>query len=168
MDIDLDKHFRRDSEARKIATKLLSGKAYTRQQLVAGTRLSVTSVNRVVEVLTEAGASFSRDIAEDGRQARFRLVSIGDPKNAKPYPTVQDRAKIVRAEILGHETMVDFMVGAVRYRGALQGLSKQAPLGKIAKIMGVSLDNAGAAVVALDIDGKSTIKLADVHNVAAD
>ena len=168
MDIDLDKHFRADSEARKVAQKLLTGKAHTRQQLVANTNLSVTTVNRVVEVLTEAGAVIVRDIAEDGRQARFRLTSIGDPKKAKAYPTIQDKAKIVRAEILGDDTMVDFTIESVRYRGALQGLSRQAPLGKVAKIMGVSLDSAGAAVVALDIDGKSTLKLANVHNVSAD
>lgn len=165
-EINLDKHFRPDSSARRVAEKLLSGQPYTRQELVEDTHVSITSVNRVLEVLTTAGATFTRDIAEDGRQARFRLVSIGDPRLEKAYPTVSDEAKIVRAEIHGGDTMVDFVIGDVRFRGALQNLSKQPPLGKLARVTGVSLDKTGAAVVALDIRGSAPLHIANVHNVS--
>jgi predicted ArsR family transcriptional regulator len=159
--INLDKYFRRDSVARQIAERLLTGETINRQEVSQALDVSVTSVNRVVGALEEAGAKFRRDL--DGRQATFRLVSVGDPRRKKEYPPVGAEARIVGLEMLGDTMMVTFDADNARFRGAMSNL-QQPPLSK-GEVTGVNKEGANV-LVTLSISGK-TVRLLNVHNVAA-
>lgn len=164
--INLDRHFRPDSKARVIAERLLSGEPQTRQELVDGLDVSVTTVNRVAEVLSEAGASVIRQVAPDGRQAEFRVVSVGEPKHANQYPGLQDQAKFVGAEIVGSTLIVEFTTDKSRFRGTLKQLSRMPPLGKTAIIRSISLEDSGLADVVVQPAGETKLlKIEAVRNV---
>jgi len=89
----------------------------TRQELVDGIAVAVTTVNRVVDSLTEAGAVITREIAADGRQAIFQFLDIQDPVVKRPYMTVGDTVLMVAARQLGDNLMVDLSVEDTLYRG---------------------------------------------------
>ncbi len=165
-DIDLDKHFRRDSKARKVAEALLTGKPMTRQELSSRAGgVAITTINRVVEVLEECGATIVRSIAEDGRQARFTFTQMGKPRSKNTYPSLQQEAQIIRAEWVGGNVMIDFIAGNSRYRGLLATLTRTPPLGKKATVTGVQLQAEGQADVVLSTPGQKPMQVAHVQNV---
>ena len=153
--INLDDLFRRDSAAKVVAERLMTGKARTRQELVEGLHVSVTTVNRVVETLTAAGAHFVRDIADDGRQARFRLVEV---RRIKPkFPTLDDEVEIVGAWKVGDATMLELQSEKTRYRGQLKSLSKMIPLGHRGTVQGISSRTPGTADLNIKADSRTLV-----------
>jgi biotin operon repressor len=75
-EIDLDSLFRRSSKARVVAERLLTGRQQTREELVDGLALSMTTVPRVVEALENAGVRIERT-TDRSRKAAFRVLSAG-------------------------------------------------------------------------------------------
>lgn len=163
--IDLDSHFRSDSKARVIAERMLTGAPQTRQQLTEGLDVSVTTVNRVAQVLEEAGAKVIRDIADDGRQAEFRVISIGEAKKVNAYPQLQDEARFVGAELVGDSLIVEFQTSKSRFRGTMKTLSKVPPLGRSAVVRSISLEDSGLADVVLQTSDAKTLHILSVRNV---
>lgn len=148
MEIDLDKHFRDGSKARKVAEMLLTGEPYTRQELSDGARgVAVTTVNRVAEVLEENGCTVTRSTAPDGKQAVFRVVAVDQPKRIK-YPSLADEARVVRAEMIGDDIVVDVVTtDKSKFRGRLASLKSQPALGKAMKVRGVHMRDDDRAVI---------------------
>lgn len=163
--IDLDKHFRRDSAARKVAERLLTGEPQTRQQLTEGLTVSITTVNRVVEVLEQAGAKIVRQL--DGRQAEFRMVSVGKPKRANEYPALNQEVRFIGAELVGDAVLASFETDSgARFRGVLKSLSKVPPLGRPATVTGVAMKDQGLANVVVLTDGDTKpLRIDNVQNV---
>jgi biotin operon repressor len=160
--INLDRYFRKDSSARKIAERFMTGEPVNRQAIAQELDVAVTSINRVVAALEEAGVKFSHDV--EGRQAVFKMVSIGDPKQRKPYPGVGTDAQIVGLEMIGDALIVEFTADGARFRG--RSLSVQQPtLGK-GEVTGVNKED-GDVMVGLRIANKQ-VRLANVANVAED
>lgn len=77
--VDLDTLFRKQSKARVVAERLLTGTPMTRAQLAEGLDLSLTTVPRVVDSLTEAGVRVERT-TDRTRQAIYRVV--GSPADS--------------------------------------------------------------------------------------
>lgn len=73
-EFDLNSLFRRNSKARVVAERLLSGEEMSRVELAKGLNLSVTTVPRVVKALEDVGFRISRDTDPHTRHARFRVV----------------------------------------------------------------------------------------------
>jgi biotin operon repressor len=162
--IKLDDHFRADSSARVVAERLLTGRPQTRQELVDGLGISVTTVNRVVELLTEAGATIVRDVADDGRQARFRVVDVQAPRTQTRFPSLGDELEIVGAWRVGEATMIDLKGDGSVYRGELKTLLRMVPLGMRSTVQRVALASAGQADVLLS-DGEQDLQVDSLRNV---
>lgn len=75
--VELDNLFRKNSKARTVAERLLSGKQMTRQELVEGLSLSQTTVPRVIDQLESVGVKISRDTDPHTRHASYRVVDVG-------------------------------------------------------------------------------------------
>lgn len=75
--VELDSLFRRNSKARTVAERLLSGKQMTRQELVEGLSLSQTTVPRVIDQLESVGVKVARDTDPHTRHASYRVVDVG-------------------------------------------------------------------------------------------
>lgn len=71
--VDLDSLFRKQSKARVVAERLLTGTPQTRAQLAEGLDLSLTTVPRVVDALTAAGLRIDRT-TDRTRQAVYKVV----------------------------------------------------------------------------------------------
>jgi biotin operon repressor len=164
--INLDVYFRKESAARTIAERLLTGSPQTRQELTDGLGVSVTTVNRVVEILTEAGAKVVRDVADDGRQARFRIVDVQAPKATTRFPTLDEEVEIIGAWKVGNATMIDLASDKSQYRGQLKSLSKMIPLGKRGRITGIRSIDDGLAEFRIKTDDKE-LTVDAVRNVTA-
>ena len=116
--VDLDALFRKQSKARVVAERLLTGTPMSRAQLAEGLDLSLTTVPRVVDSLTEAGVRIERT-TDRTRQAIYRV--IGSPAdNAADYehgPVIarfshasggELRATISKVEIVDGHVWVDY------------------------------------------------------------
>ena len=160
--IDLDEHFRRGSRAHRMAERLMSGKAMTRQQL-AGSPASVTTVNRVVQVLQQQGAIIRRDVVD--RQARYQLVGIGEPKARLQPPNLDDPVTVVMAELVGQERMIEIENAAgVRWRGRLS-TQQQPQVGARGQVESLTKtgDHDTEAVIAIR---QHRYRLAQIHPVS--
>lgn len=163
--VDLDKNFRQGSAARKVAELLLTGKAASRTELADAATVSygrkarpvsVTTVNRVLEVLEREGCTIRRSVGDDGRQAVFQVVHQGKRKVAREFPPIGAKAQIVRIELVGEGVMIDFGVeatqvkrgGQLRFRGVLDGV-KAPSLGEAMTVRSVVLEDEVAANVML-------------------
>jgi hypothetical protein len=71
--VNLDAIFRKQSKARTVAERLLTGKSQTRADLVKDLDLSMTTVPRVVEALEAAGVRIERK-TDRTRQAVYRVI----------------------------------------------------------------------------------------------
>lgn len=162
--IDLDAHFRKGSAARTVAERLLTGKQFTRQELVRDMDVSVTTVNRVVDVLEEQGAVIERWTADDGRQTVFRLARTGRPKRQVEYPALNAPALLVRAELIGESVVIDFQTGRSTYRGALDPGVTLPRLGESATVVGVAAQD-GQPEVTLRGDDGSPVVVRAVENI---
>jgi hypothetical protein len=109
--INLEALFRSGSAVRKVAEGLMTGEPQTRYELVEGLATSVTTVNRVVAQLEEAGAIITREIGSDGRQAVFRLVDVTTAKVVRPYLHIGDRVRVVAARLPGDDMLIDVSAG---------------------------------------------------------
>lgn len=149
--LDLDELFRPDSAARKVAESLLTGGEISRQELSTQHKVAVTTVNRVVAALEEAGATIKRDTK--GRHATFQVVSVGPPPVRNPYPMLGAKARLVRADVLGENVVVDFVVDDSRYRGTLATVVKgQVPVGLSGTITSVNLESDHTATVKIETE----------------
>lgn len=147
--IELDDLFRPDSKARRVAEALLTGGELSRQDLSNEFSVAVITINRVVGALEGKGATVRRGL--DGKQPTFQVVSIGPPPVENPYPKLGADAKIIRAEMLGNDVVVDFVVDTARYRGTLAHLLKgPMPLGLTATVVSVNLESDSTATVKLN------------------
>lgn len=162
--INLDDHFRADSSARVVAERLLTGRPQTRQELVEGLGISVTTVNRVVELLAEAGATVVRETAPDGRQAQFRVVDVRSPRNATRFPGLGDELTITGAFRIGDSTMIDLEGDGSRYRGELKSLMRMVPLGRIVTVRGIRAAGDGLADMEFADPDNRSVKVDSVRN----
>jgi len=153
VEIDLNKYFRATSKSRRVAELLLSGEPRSRQELSDAADVAVTNVNRVVAVLEEAGAKFERQVGDDGHQAIFRLVSIGEPKRFKA-PQVGADAKVVGAMQVGDDIMVDFECEKTRWRGKLMTPASTVPFGKSGVVRAVETEGADTLMARLEVGGR--------------
>ena len=135
--INLDGLFRSGSAARRIAERLMTGRPQTRYELVEGLGTSVTTVNRVVAQLENAGAIVTREIGSDGRQAVFRVVDVTRPKGARPYLHIGDRVRVVAARLSGDDMVIDVSAGKDTYRGVVRGVVTNVNLGGYATVQAV-------------------------------
>ncbi len=135
--INLDTLFRSGSAARKVAERLMTGKPQTRYELVEGLATSVTTVNRVVAQLEEAGAIITREIGSDGRQAVFRLVDVTAARAKRPYLHIGDRVRVVAARLSGDDMLIDVSAGKDTYRGVVRGVITNVNIGNYATVQGI-------------------------------
>ncbi len=130
MSVDLDTLFRKQSKARTVAERLLSGKPQSRQELVAGLELSMTTVPRVVEALESAGVVVERT-TDRTRQAVYRVVgtpvsSVVDDTAGSVHTRFVHSAgepipvKIIKVEAVGEFLCIEWdWVGKGTYSGRL-------------------------------------------------
>jgi hypothetical protein len=166
MDIDLDQHFRRDSGARSVAERLLTGRPATRQQLV-GDRVGITTVNRVVAVLEQAGATIERSL--DGRQIVYRVGTFSGPKKPYPFPQLDERGRLVKQELIGNERVVEFEVDSgMRFRGVLDHkITALPPVGTEILVAGIARDqNRDCGTITLETQLGERIQLEAAQGVA--
>ncbi len=164
--INLNKYFRRDSHARTIAERLMTGKPRTRQELTEDLGVSVTTVNRVVDILEEAGAIVTRTIAEDGRQARFHVVAVAEPKARRRFPNIEDEVEVTGAYKIGDAVMIEIASDRASFRGQLRTLSKFIPVGANGKVNGINSTGDGLADVQLRVGDKNLV-IEALQNVTA-
>lgn len=138
MDINLDELFREDSAARRVAERLLTGRPMTRQELAEPDGIAVSSVNRVVERLEEAGAVILRDV--DNRQAVFQVVEIRSPRRRNQAPQLDEEGKIISDQLVGDDRVIEVRVEKKRYRGINHGLANPPSVGTEIIVEGVARD----------------------------
>lgn len=126
----LDGLFRKESKARIVAERLMSGKPQSRADLVRGLDLSLTTVPRVVDALQSVGVSVERR-TDRSRQAVYRVV--GTPVAEVHDETVGEvvaryahvagepvRVRITKVEVVDGQVWVEWewqLAGS--YRGRL-------------------------------------------------
>lgn len=117
--VDLDTLFRKQSKARVVAERLLTGKPQTRAQLAEGLDLSLTTVPRVVDALTEAGVRIERT-TDRTRQAVFHVIgsaaeTVRDPEHGQVIATFSHTggvdlvSRITKAEVLGGRVWIEYV-----------------------------------------------------------
>jgi hypothetical protein len=151
----------------------MTGVPLTRNELAAGTLkergvrkpqpVSVTTVNRVVQVLEQEGCVISRD--REGREVVFQLRHVGTPKRAVSFPNLAEQATFTRIELVGSQFVVDFAVGKRHFRGISDNLTAP-PIGKAATVKAIELhDNNTAGVTLVHQDTEYVIR--HVQNISA-
>lgn len=117
--VDLDTLFRKQSKARVVAERLLTGKPQTRAQLAEGLDLSLTTVPRVVDALTEAGVRIERT-TDRTRQAVFHVLgspadTVRDPEHGQVIATFAHTggidlvSRITKAEVVEDRVWVEYV-----------------------------------------------------------
>lgn len=132
--IDLDRTFRPDSKARQVAERLLTGRAYARQDLADEVGVPRSAVNKVVDQLQDLGAVIRRDIAS--RQATFQLVGAADPQR-RVLPQLDEVGRLVADELMGQDHVVRFSVGRQRFHGVTD---RPVPVGADVRVVGMLSD----------------------------
>lgn len=159
----LDVLFRKESKARVVAERLLTGKPQSRAELVKGLDLSLTTVPRVVEALTSAGIGVER-FTTRSRQAVYRVV--GSPLNTANDDVVARyvhaagepvRVKVTKVEVIDGAVWVEWTrERAGSYRGRL--LDSDGTINILAKLLAEE-----AEIVAITImrGGQCGVRIGD-------
>lgn len=164
--INLDSRFRRDSAARRVAERLLTGRPASREELVADDGVSVTTVNRVVEILEEEGARIIREVNE--RQAVFQVVEVREPRKRLAFPELDAEGVIVKDELVGGDHVVEFSSDDKRFRGVFEagaGAMRLPPVGTTVLVDGVLRGERDSAVVVLRSPNGRKIRLTGAQNI---
>lgn len=165
MALNLDNYFRSDSAARRVAERLLTGVPATRSELAAGV-VSLTTVNRVVDVLERQGCKVLRDKDGDGRRTVFQFVHIDKSEGPQRYPELFQRVKIIAGWLMGDSILLDFTAEEMKFRGIIRHSESSLPLGKSGVVTSVRRAESEPqnAIVALEFDDRE-IQVDNVQSI---
>jgi biotin operon repressor len=135
--VELDSLFRKNSKARTVAERLLSGKQMTRQELVEGLSLSQTTVPRVIDQLESVGVKVARDTDPHTRHASYQVVEMN--RSEPEHPTAgkvlsryvhqggdEMTVKITKIEVEGGEVWATYEYARFgTYRGLVVPVGEQ-------------------------------------------
>lgn len=158
--IDLDRTFRADSRARRVAERLLSGQSLTRQELASEAGVPRSAVNRVVEQLQALGAVVERDIVN--REATFRVVGSVPAHERIRLPELDSEGQLVADELVGPVHMVTAQVGRRRFRGIAPGPVR---VGDGVRVVGILREGPDAVVFLDRLSNGKRLRLSAVQGV---
>lgn len=181
--VQLDTLFRKNSKARTVAERLLSGKQMTRQELVEGLSLSQTTVPRVVDQLESIGVKVARDTDPHTRHASYRVVQVGGVQAEHPtagkvlsrytHQSGDDMSvTITKIEVEGGDVFATYDYGPFgTYRGLVMpvGESHQIPAHLInapSKISAICIMTTGRIAVQIG-DLKAHVLIAEIEPITA-
>lgn len=158
--IDLDKSFRRGSRAYQVAERLMTGQPVERQQLVSELGVALTTVNRVVDVLREQGATIDR--TSNGRRAIFQVVAADPNARHVRLPELDAEAQLISDVLLGDAHVVTLRAGRDQYRGVA---SEPVRVGDEGHVVGVMKDGSDVTLM-VEVPGRKRVQLQAIQNVS--
>lgn len=160
--IDLDRYFQHGSGAYQVAERLLTGQVVESHEVAAEVGVARTTVNRVVDVLREAGATIIRD--RQGKRATFQLVGTTEPRSRRRLPELDAEGMLVADELVGPAHVVTVQFGRERYRGVSAGA---VAVGTEVKVSGLMRDGSETSLY-LTLPGGKRLRLDAAMSLGGD
>lgn len=82
----LDRLFRTNSSARRVAELILDGTPHSRQELADLAHVSPTTIPRVVRMLEADGVRITKNVGDNGRTVIYSTTPTDRPEPARPKP----------------------------------------------------------------------------------